>query len=185
MSLQEILDRHAPEAPALLEELEGYLNGRLSEAGSIPKSRFDEVIAQRNSLREHTRGLSDELVALRERLDGIPESQALHEENEKLTRQVLAGLRREWSQYAPLFELEQGHPLHGKVERIRDDFEFPMEDEEWGAEALEHNLRAIRPYLLADYFKSPEPRPVDATKAASPAPVSSPRMTDLFKHFGG
>jgi hypothetical protein len=183
MSLQEILARHVPEHPELENELESYLSDRLSEGGAIPKSRFDEVISQRNVLREQLQELSRELTALHGRLDGQSESEALREENEKLTRQVVQGLQREWDRFAPLFELEPTHPLHERVARIREDFAFP--EGEWTVADYERNLEAIQPYLKADYFHQPEPPEVDGAKPVSPGDAPAAHLNDLFKGFGG
>jgi predicted nuclease with TOPRIM domain len=183
MSLQEILDNRVP--ADVRAELEAYLDSHLSENGGIPKSRFDEVIGQRNALREQLAENTREIEALHTRFDSLPEIDSLREENETLTRQVAETRRREWAQYEPLFRLEPGHPLYTKVQRIRDEFDIPENDTECTPETVERNLSAIRPYLNADYFEVPAPVVVDAAKPAALAIVSTRQLGDLFKAFGG
>lgn len=183
MQLQEILENRVP--ADVRAELEACLDSLLSENGGIPKSRFDEVIGQRNALREQLSEHTREIGALHSRLDSLPEIDLLREENSTLTRQVADTRRREWAQYEPLFRLEPGHPLFPRMQRIRDEFVCPDTEADWTPETVEHNLAAIRPYLNADYFEVPAPAVVDAAKPVAPALAPTRQLGDLFKAFGG
>ncbi|MCD4829617.1 MAG: hypothetical protein K8R90_09355 [Candidatus Cloacimonetes bacterium] len=168
----------------LAKAITAWLESALAEQGSIPKSRFDEVISQRNELRQNVEELDSELEALRRQSEQQQpaETQRLTDENAKLRKQLTQLMLDQWAHYAAWFQ--PGHPHHDKAMRIADDFHLPAKGKQLSLEDIEHNLQAIRPYLKADFFAAPGI--IDSTPPAARAPQHhAADLRRIFKTFGG
>ncbi len=183
MILQEIFEKYSVEN----DELEAELQQLIDEKGEnqIPKSRLDEVIAQRNELREELQKMEMELEGYKSKLEQFEQIdvRTLQEEKDQLQHVVDEIKRKQWEEYAHMFEVGEDHPQFDKMLRIRDDFRFGTDTEPLTAEDIEHNLQAIQPYLKAGYFSNQDydnTRPIQGI-----TPRKRTDLTDVFKAFGG
>ncbi len=188
MTLTDILAKHAIENNDLLNDLQLVLDEiqTASSENQIPKSRFDEVISQRNELREEVRELQLELEGYKRKLKGFEDLnvEALQEELEGLRVQVQESRRKRWEEYERFFEVPEDDPRYMKMLRIRDDFRFGTDTEPLSPDDINHNLQTIKPYLKAGYFEKEQTydsaRPIQGIK-----PCKRTDLTEVFKAFGG
>ena len=183
-SISELLASLNVQDQRIASALAGWLESALSEQGSIPKFRFDEVITQRNQLRQDADALRAELDALRRQAEafGPEQTQRLHDENTALKDRLARLLQEQWAPYAAWFQ--PGHPHHDKAMRIADEFHLPGKGQSLTLEQVEQNLRAIRPYIRADYFAGAIHH--DSTPPAGRVPLSQPAdLRRIFSTFGG
>ncbi|GEM_PF-2309810 len=183
-SITEVLAAHGVEDETLAAALSEWFEASLAENANIPKSRFDEVIAQRNELRRRIEEDGQELQALRTQAQQRPpeEWNRLMEENRTLQQQLVQRRLDEWAPYAAWFQ--PGHPNYEKAQRVADDFRLPQDGQTLTLEQAQHNLGAIQPYLKAGYFV--QPAHVDSTPPSGRAPQDTTAdLRRVFKTFGG
>ncbi len=188
MSLQELFEKYSVDNQELITEMQAFIDQALTDKGEnhIPKSRLDEVIAQRNELREELQMKERELNGYVNRLGQFEQIdiQSLQEEKAKLQAVVDEIRRKEWEQYSRFLDVPENHPHYDRMLRIRDDFKFGTDTEPLTGEDIHHNLQAIKPYLKAGYFTNghdfDNTRPVQGIK-----PRKRTDLTDMFKAFGG
>lgn len=189
MTLQEILARHSITEAGLVADIEEYITSAVTEntGGMIPRHRFDEVIQQRNQMRDQ---LSETEKERELWTDKLTAAEVLKTENAHLSHEVntlrnrFKETRRQlWEPYAQLLNMGADDPRYPRVQKMRGDFRFPTADKPLGADDIEHNLLAIQPYLKIGLFDIPiEP---DGARPQSPATGFSADLTDIFKEFGG
>lgn len=188
MNFAPILEQHGIDNPELIESLSRAWEEAQSSSPMIPKSRLDEVISQRNELREKLSQLQDERTGLFNRVERLEtergESGKLQEQLKAVESRYREALAERWSAYRSLFEAKESDPRYPVISRIRDDFHLDADPAEMTAEQLEQNLEALKPYLKAGVFETTPT--VDAGRPVS-APVRGQRidLTTLFSEFGG
>ena len=188
MTLQEIFAKYSIDDEGLQADMEQLLNDTMAERNEsqIPKSRFDEVIAQRNEVREQLQQVQTELEGYSRKLSEYEQLDipAMQEEKERLAQQVADIQRKQWEKYEKFFEIPEDDPRYERMLRIREDFRLGSETEPLSAEDIRHNLEAIKPYIKAGYFTKDETydntRPIQGVK-----PRKRTDLTDMFKAFGG
>ncbi|MCD4650631.1 MAG: phage scaffolding protein [Candidatus Cloacimonetes bacterium] len=183
MSLQELLKQYEINNPELIEAVDQWVNEKLSdENGSkIPKSRFDEVIGQRNKLREELEESAATIATQDEKLVQYTEIDVdtLQSENKQLTEDIRAIYATQWQNYANMLDVSENHPQYDKINRIRDDFRYS--DSELSLEDLKFNLQAIQPYLKAGLFDTTD---FDNTRPQT-GDTGKTNLINMFKQFGG
>ena len=182
VKLNEVLAKHEITDESAIADLEDYISKTLAAKSDnmIPKSRFDEVIEQRNQLKADLSEKDGEVNKLNKNITKLGKSgeslKILEDENKSLKAEVLNIRHEQWKSREHYFTDEE---FKEKSDKIRDDFIFPEEDQELTLEQIEKNINAFKPYEKVNYFGI-EPLDPDGKKPKGIPPKEYKSPFDVF-----
>ena len=181
MKLRDVLKKHEITDEKIVNDIEEYVSSTLADKSDnmIPKSRFDEVIKERNELRADLSEKDGEIGNLNAKIEKLSESEktisVLEEDNKNLKKDLYDWKLGLWKEKAVYFADDK---FKDKAEKIKDDFVFPDEGKELTLEQIEQNLKQIKPYEKAEYFE--QRKSFDGTKPKGTPPTPSKDPLDEF-----
>ena len=175
MNLVELLKKHGIEDNIVISEVEGYVNSKLAEnSDSIPKSRFDEVIKQRNELRADLSEREAKIENLNKKIETFDNSdlkaqlETFKTENETLKQNVYETKKAQWEKVSGFFNDDN---TKDKAEKIKKFFQFPEGEQDLTLDQIDNNLKEYERFEAAGVFNVEQAQQsFDSTRAKSERP---------------
>ena len=159
MDLKKILAKHGVESAELLADLQAGIDNM----DSIPKTRFNEVIKQRNEAKADLAEKESQLSSLEEKVKALRnERKELAEYKTKwetAESERLASIKEEWAEKSKIFEIDETDKRFDTVKSLRESFVFAQEGEELSKDQLLSNIKQMRLLEKANVFEVKEEHP--------------------------
>jgi hypothetical protein len=166
MKLIDVLKKHGIEDAEVIKSVEEYVDATLAvkSENMIPKSRFDEVVSQRNNLKADISEREAEIAAMKEQQIDVGEISKIKESKAELEKKVYEIRASEWEKKSSLFTTDN-EELKNRLEKIKDEF---VVNDQLTLDQIEQNLKAWQRYEKIDYFSLPDIKPsFDSRKPTS------------------
>ncbi|RKZ98978.1 MAG: hypothetical protein DRQ46_00445 [Gammaproteobacteria bacterium] len=158
MDFKAILAKHGIENEAVIADLQTAID----TSNMIPKSRFNEVISQRNDLQATNTELENNLAKATANLGDIKvkltsaksESANAQEELKVYVDKRNELMLADWNKKSAVFDVKKGDANFEKFEKIKQKFKFADKDTPLTPEQVDNNLSHYRTYDEIGYFGS-------------------------------
>lgn len=160
-----------------LEILQGFITESLSanSAKMIPKERFDEVIADKNSYKAQLAEKETALSALNAKLEELSKTdvEGLKKENDLYKQKITDIKKSEWEKAKTVIDKNPD-----KFEKVKKYFKLPEKAEDYNVDVYEHNVKEFEKFNIAGYFA--EEKPMTSTTPGR-TQLGEPKYYDPFK----
>ena len=119
------------------------VDAELSKSDTVPKSRFSEVIKERNDATAKLAETEVEIEGLKTKLteqqEQISQANTYKEKLEKYEQESFSKVKEAWSNKAKFFEVDEKSKDKDRIEKLKSKFSFAKEGEELTKEQISKN----------------------------------------------
>jgi len=155
MKLKEILAKHSVDSAELLSDLEAFVDGM----DTIPKSRFNEVIKQRNEAKADLAEKESQVTDLSAKVNTLTEKEkelaAYKTKWEKTETERFENIKTKWENESKIFDIDETDKRFEKVNGVKDSFIFGTEEKPLTQPDIEKNLEKLNLLKKTGVFEVP------------------------------
>lgn len=153
----DLFTTHGVENAELIAGIEQLLTTAESKnTDGIPKGRFNEVVKERNELRADIEELNAKISGYETKLEASKEklesAKAVQNELDEFKHAAFKEKRELWVEKAKLFNVAEDDKKYPDVIKIKDDFVFCDNIDDYKESDIVQNLNMLKPYEKIGYF---------------------------------